>query len=523
MTRTTLAWGIAILLIVSGLGLGLFAQSARAVTIPPGCRAPTAQDRADLARKNLPANVPFICPSDQTGLKLGNFEQWYPQLKSIKRCASNACRGPCQANNPGAIIWGGFVRSWGASVFRQLKHIKVGQFNAPRDGFAAMVDLVRKYCWKHKKCTIEQVIYRWAPPQAGNHTNNSRLYADTVSQMAGIPVNQVFDPNDATSIGKIAASMSCYENGALPYSVAELSAGLKKAMSGDKVPSPPGVGSLVNMPGQNTPFQNFANQLPSPVARFLGIPQTQQSPRSSSSNSGNTNPNQNRNNSNTQIPVILDSNEPVERPGPDTGDAELGADSGAATSTPTNGITPEEQRILANLPTATTTPVTQSITTLSPTLICLPSPITQGESVLLMWACRDGAYKTEGEGFDTNNAVIGQTTVTPTQTTTYGVTCIDNQDDSHTQARCTIDVARPALALIATPSRVARGATVQLSWKTKDVNTCQLTTADDTRFEKFGREGSATSPLITETTDFTLTCETVTGEVVERTLTVPVR
>ncbi|MBL4644571.1 MAG: hypothetical protein JKX80_01760, partial [Candidatus Pacebacteria bacterium] len=167
-----------------------------------------------------------------------------------------------------------------------------------------------------------------------------------------------------------------------------------------------------------------------------------------------------------------------------------------------------------NTPAVTPTPPT--IKNSTPTLLCLPDPIKPGEDVLIMWACRDDAYKTTAENFDTDEAVIGSVHVNPTKDTTYTLTCVNNRTTDTTAATCTIDVANPALAIIATPRRATRGGTVSLSWKTTDTNSCVLSSSNHPNFEKRGIEGDVVSPSLTTNTTFTLTCETTTGVLEER-------
>ena len=160
----------------------------------------------------------------------------------------------------------------------------------------------------------------------------------------------------------------------------------------------------------------------------------------------------------------------------------------------------------------------------APTFLCLPDVVDGGEEAILMWACRDDAYKAVGEGFDTGDATIGAARVAPSQDTTYTLTCVNNvAEKDNTVGECAVRVAKTALALIATPSRTSRGGTVTLSWKTKDTNSCVVTSDRHPSFERSGIEGDAVSPALTTNTIFTLTCESVTGVIEERSITVSVR
>lgn len=164
-----------------------------------------------------------------------------------------------------------------------------------------------------------------------------------------------------------------------------------------------------------------------------------------------------------------------------------------------------------------------SLKTRAPTLVCAPNTVVQGEEVIVMWACRDQAYKAVSESFDTNNEAIGSVRVTPKGDTTYTVECINNIESvENTSATCEVNMAQPALAIVATPSLVSRGGTVALSWKTKDTNSCVLTSNVYVNFEKRGTTGDAVSHPLTENTIFTLTCETTAGLLKERKLSVGV-
>jgi hypothetical protein len=175
--------------------------------------------------------------------------------------------------------------------------------------------------------------------------------------------------------------------------------------------------------------------------------------------------------------------------------------------------------------TSPQTTATLSIDDLAPTLLCLPNPINAGEAAILMWACRDSSDSSALTADDTSNPVdtindtIGTARVTPNGDTTYTLTC-----DKGTQSSCTVEVANPALAILTTPSSATRGQTVTISWKTKDTNACIVTSSDPNHqnFSRQGVEGDAVSPTLTRNTTFVLTCETVTGTLEERGVSVGV-
>ena len=139
-----------------------------------------------------------------------------------------------------------------------------------------------------------------------------------------------------------------------------------------------------------------------------------------------------------------------------------------------------------------------------------------------MWGCRDQATKAQGNNFETDEQTVGSTRVRPTTDTTYTVSCITPDSDVQTESSCTVDVVKPAIALLSTPQKVSRGGTVVLSWKTVDISSCVLTSSEHSNFSREGISGDAVSPTLTRGTTFVLTCETLTGVIEERTLGVEV-
>lgn len=244
--------------------------------------------------------------------------------------------------------------------------------------------------------------------------------------------------------------------------------------------------------------RNTANIF-NPVANFLGIPI---GGSSGSSNYNSLNPSGQGGSANNDGDVGFDSI-PLNSPSPTNAvnnDLTGAASSGGGTAS-TSG----------------------SIRGAAPTFLCLPKVVDGGEEAIVMWACRDGAYKATASGFETGDETIGSVRVNPSTDTTYALTCVnDVAGVDNTTGECTVEVANPALALIATPSRTSRGGTVTLSWKTKDTNSCVVTSDQHPSFERRGTEGDALSPSLISNTVFTLTCETVTGVVEERSITVGV-
>ena len=72
-------------------------------------------------------------------------------------------------------------------------------------GYRAMHYLLRKYKNKYSLNTLEQMIYRWAPPSDNNKTE---AYIDFVAKRAGIGRKDIVDVSNMTVMCRIVEAMA---------------------------------------------------------------------------------------------------------------------------------------------------------------------------------------------------------------------------------------------------------------------------------------------------------------------------
>ncbi len=209
-----------------------------ALAIDPGCRAATPQDQAQRAARGIPQTFQ-VCPGDTQVLGIGdNFEQWYAQMKSQSPCNRNTCTLSCRTRNTGAQVCGPTASRWSSIGCHPNNRTAI--FPTVSHGFAAHIELLRRYCGERGRCTIGSVVQQWTAT-----ASDRPAYANFVSRNSGIPANQVYNPNDVDLMGRLALAMSCFESGSMPYSVTELKQGLVMAAGGAPVPVPGNVGQLL--------------------------------------------------------------------------------------------------------------------------------------------------------------------------------------------------------------------------------------------------------------------------------------
>lgn len=212
----------------------IFAQQPNA-----GCHLATDAEKAAMVARGIPASFQ-VCPADMKILGIGqDFEVWYAQLKTQSPCNRNTCTLSCRTRNTGAQVCGPTATRWNAIGCHPNNRTAI--FPTASHGFAAHIELLRRYCGERGRCTIGRVVEQWTAT-----VGDRPAYASFVSKNSGMPINQVYDPNDIDLVGRIALSMSCFEAGAMPYDVAELKRGLIMAGGGARVPVPPNVGELLN-------------------------------------------------------------------------------------------------------------------------------------------------------------------------------------------------------------------------------------------------------------------------------------
>ena len=213
---------------------------ADAAQLGPGCHVATAAEQQEMIDRGIPASFE-VCPADQVILGLGkDFDQWYAQLKAMPPCNKSICTLSCRTRNTGAQVCGPTATRWNSIGCHPNNNTAI--FPSVAYGFAAHIELLRRYCGERGRCTIGTVTQQWA---TGTNGSTQSPYAAFVSKAAGVPSNQVFDPNDIDVMARIALAMSCYEAGSLPYELSDLKQGLSMAAGGPRVPTPANVGALL--------------------------------------------------------------------------------------------------------------------------------------------------------------------------------------------------------------------------------------------------------------------------------------
>jgi hypothetical protein len=147
------------------------------------------------------------------------------------------------------------------------------------------------------------------------------------------------------------------------------------------------------------------------------------------------------------------------------------------------------------------------------TLSASPSTIDQGQSTTLSWTSSDASSCTASGAWSGSVVTNGSATVEPTVTSTYTMTCNGAGGTASASATVTVNetpaVLQPTVNLTASPSSVARGGSITLSWSSTDTTSC---TASDNWSGSKATSGSETIKLNDPAT-FTLSCSGDGGSV----------
>lgn len=154
-------------------------------------------------------------------------------------------------------------------------------------------------------------------------------------------------------------------------------------------------------------------------------------------------------------------------------------------------------------------------------LSCQPKVVDIGMSVALSFSCGNSTGSTgSGPNFNTENKTSGSATALvetpPAGATgiTYALTC--RNETVTARAECAVEIAKPAIVLVANPKAVASGATSRVGWVTSGMQSCIVSSPQMPAFTTQNASstvvnGSATTSPITVDTTVVLTCETIGG------------
>ena len=84
------------------------------------------------------------------------------------------------------------------------------QFRSMAYGYRAIFKILRTYKNNYSLNTLEQMIYRWAPPEDNNKTE---VYVDFVAKRAGLARDQIVDVSNMTVMCRIVEAMAIMECG----------------------------------------------------------------------------------------------------------------------------------------------------------------------------------------------------------------------------------------------------------------------------------------------------------------------
>lgn len=123
-------------------------------------------------------------------------------------------------NNPGNIRHSG--ARWQGMSAQQTDPAFV-QFEAPEYGIRALSKLLDTYATKYNLNTVRNIIARYAP----SSENNTAAYASAVAGALGVSPDAVIDVQARKA--ELVQAIIKHENGAQPYSLAQINTGVTMA------------------------------------------------------------------------------------------------------------------------------------------------------------------------------------------------------------------------------------------------------------------------------------------------------
>ncbi|TAK58794.1 hypothetical protein EPO14_03135 [Patescibacteria group bacterium] len=148
--------------------------------------------------------------------------------------------------------------------------------------------------------------------------------------------------------------------------------------------------------------------------------------------------------------------------------------------------------------------VTVSAPVVAPTasLSANPTSLVVGASSVITWSSTNATSCT-GTNFSTSSATAGSVTVTPSQTTSYLVSCTGAGGSASASQTVTVSaIASPTVSLSATPTSLNSGSSATLTWSSTNAISCV-----GGGFETGGNtSGSISTGALSATTNYSITC-----------------
>jgi hypothetical protein len=418
----------------------------------------------------------------------------------------------CRTNNSGAQVCGGTQGNITSAISKQFGAVgchsnnNTSIFPTRVHGLAAHAALLRNYCGKQGRCTPSTVTSKWATGAQGT-------YATLVAKITGISENQVFNPNDPDTIGKLVTAMSRMEAGRFAHPCNEIAQGVAAAFGavGD-LPTPGNIGAVLAGAGGtaalsgliegNTASGQLFNNIGQQYSGFqpwngnsnpAAAVQQQAQQAQQAAESGQSSPQADPNAGLLEALKARDAQQQAQQPFAAFTKTELGVDDGVETM-----------------------------------LTC--------DNNVVEWSCDTGAALSRGiskpkdTSFKTEGALVGSLQVSPTAKTEYTVQCLQKQrvvsEGSCVvypkKKRASSADTKPVLTIEADSPTVNRGKSVLISWAAVKVDSCVVYGEG---LSEEGLEGSVTTDdLFTRgTANYVLECRTLDGETITRSVDVEVR
>jgi hypothetical protein len=132
-------------------------------------------------------------------------------------------------NNPGNIDYNSSNAWHGQLPYNPAVESRFAVFDTPQNGIRAMARLLLAYQDKYKLNTVEEIIFRWAPPNENATEAYVREVKKRISQVAG--QSDRVNLHNPQVMAVMVTAIIHHENGGVPYSDDVIRAGVHMAMA----------------------------------------------------------------------------------------------------------------------------------------------------------------------------------------------------------------------------------------------------------------------------------------------------